>query len=178
MKHKKVIIVGGGLAGLYAAYSLEQQGIPYLLLEAQSRLGGRILGAQNNQTTGHYFDLGPTWVFPHQKKIQRLIKQLGISLFEQYAHGDVLYQTSEHQPPKRIQGAGDLHLLKIQGGSQSLISALQNTLEQNNIHLNHVLTKIEKEANLWQLSATFNGVEQTFSTDKLMLAMPPRIIAT
>jgi monoamine oxidase len=163
---------------LYAAYLLEQQGIPYLLIEAQSRLGGRILGAQNNKDPGHYFDLGPTWVFPHQKKIQRLIKQLDISLFEQYANGDVLYQTSEHQPPKRIQGAGDLQLLKIQGGSQSLISALHNTLDQNSIHLNHVLTKIEKEANLWQLSVTFNGIEQTFSSNELMLAMPPRIIAS
>ena len=178
MEHKKVIIVGGGLSGLYAANLLEQQGIPYLLLEAKPTLGGRILGAENKQNTGHYFDLGPTWVFPHQKKIQRLVKQLGISLFEQYASGDVLYQTSEHQPPRRIKGAGDMQLLKIQGGSQSLISALQNTLDQNNIHLNHVITKIERETNIWQLSVTFNGIEQTFSCAELMLAMPPRIIAS
>ena len=177
MKHKKVIIVGGGLAGLYAAYLLEQQGFPYLLLEAQSRLGGRILGAQNEQNTGHYFDLGPTWVFPHHKKVQRLIKQLGISLFDHYAAGDVLYQTSEQQPPKRIKGAGDLHLFKIQGGSQSLINALHNTLDQNNILLNHEITKLERQENLWQLSAMHNGTPQTFSADELMLAMPPRIIA-
>lgn len=67
MKHKKVIIIGGGLAGLYATYLLEQQQIPYLLLEAQSRLGGRILGAQNKLNAENYFDLGPAWVFPHQK---------------------------------------------------------------------------------------------------------------
>ena len=177
MKHKKVIIVGGGLAGLYAAYLLEQQGVPYLLLEAKSALGGRILGAGNKQNPGHYFDLGPTWVFPHQKKIQRLIKQLGISLFEHFASGDVLYQTSEHQPPRQIKGVGDLHLFKILGGSQSLISALQNTLDQNNIQLNHVVTKIERQTNIWQLSVSHNGIEQTVTADELMLAMPPRIIA-
>jgi monoamine oxidase len=177
LKHKKVIVVGGGLAGLYAAYLLKQQSIPYLLIEAQSRLGGRILGAQNKNKTSHFFDLGPTWVFPHHTKIKRLIKQLGISLFEQYATGDVLYQSIQQQTPKRIKGAGDLQLFKIQGGSQSLISALQSTLDQNSIHLNHEITKIEKHENLWQLSARHNGIEQTFSADQLMLAMPPRIIA-
>lgn len=177
MKHQKIIIVGGGLAGLYAAYLLEQQHIPYLLLEAQPRLGGRILGAQAEQDKKHHFDLGPTWVFPHQKKIQSLIEQLGIQLFEQYAIGDVLYQTDKHQTPQRIKGAGDLHLWKIHGGTQSLISALQHSLEQKNIRLNHVVTHIERQANLWQVSVTHNGVEQTFSADDLMLAMPPRIIA-
>jgi monoamine oxidase len=177
LKHKKVIIVGGGLAGLYAAYVLEQQRIPYLLLEAQSRLGGRILGAQSKQNTDHYFDLGPTWIFPHQQKIQRLVKQLDISLFEHYAAGDVLYQTSEQQPPRRIKGAGDMQLLKIQGGSQSLITALKNTINQSDVLLSHAITNIEKQKDLWQLSVTHNGTQQTFSADELMLAMPPRIIA-
>jgi len=177
LKHKKVIIVGGGLAGLYAAYRLEQLCIPYLLLEAQSRLGGRILGAQAKHHKDHYFDLGPAWIFPHQKKIQRLVKQLGISLFDHYANGDVLYHTSEHQTPRRIAGAGDLQLFKVTGGSQSLISALQKTTNQNNIQLNHLVTKIERQTNIWQLSVSHNGIEQTVTADELMLAMPPRIIA-
>jgi monoamine oxidase len=177
LKYKKVIIVGGGLAGLYAAYLLEQQHIPFVLLEAQSRLGGRILGAQNKLNTDHHFDLGPAWIFPHQKKVQRLTTQLGVSLFEQYSTGDVLYQTSYHQPPKRIKDMGDLQLLKIQGGSQALLSALQNTVTQNKIQLNHQVTHIERQSNLWELSVSYNGVEKHFIADELMLAMPPRIIA-
>jgi len=177
LKHKKVIIVGGGLAGSYAAYLLEQQHIPYLLLEAQPRLGGRILGVQNKLDTAHYFDLGPAWVFPHQKKIQRLSKQLGISLFEQYSTGDTLYQTSAQQPPKRIDGTSENQLFKIQYGSQSLLAALQNTIKQKNICLNHAVTHIEKQSNLWQLSVLHHGVRHYFSADELMLALPPRIIA-
>jgi monoamine oxidase len=55
-----MIIVHDGLAGLYAAFLLEQQRIPYLLLVAKSRLGGIVLGAQSKTDTGHYFDLCAT----------------------------------------------------------------------------------------------------------------------
>ena len=177
MKHKSVIIIGGGLAGLYAAHRLEQQSIPYLLLEANSRLGGRILGAQNKQNLGHYFDLGPTWVFPHHQKTQGLLKQLGIAFFEHYAKGDVLYQTSEKQAPQRIKGAGEQDSFKIKGGYQSLVTALYSLLEPNNILLNHEMTNIERFKNVWKITASNNGTEYTFSADELMLAMPPRIIA-
>lgn len=169
--------MGGGLAGLYAAYTLKQQGIDYQLLEAQPRLGGRILGAQAKHNKDDYYDLGPAWIFPHQQKIQGLVNQLGLSLFEQYASGDVLYQTSENQPPQKIQGAGELKLLKIQGGTLSLIIALHNSLEQNSVLLNHAMTNIERHKDNWQVSVTHNKLEQTFSADQLMLAMPPRIIA-
>src|SRR3954462_7180077 len=39
----KVVIVGGGIAGLAAAWELQQQGIDYILLEGSNRLGGKIL---------------------------------------------------------------------------------------------------------------------------------------
>ncbi len=37
-----VIIVGGGLTGLAAAWQLQTQGVPYVLLEASGRLGGKV----------------------------------------------------------------------------------------------------------------------------------------
>jgi monoamine oxidase len=39
---KRVLIIGGGIAGLVAAYELKRQGHDPLVLEAQSRVGGRI----------------------------------------------------------------------------------------------------------------------------------------
>ncbi|HFZ1674902.1 TPA: NAD(P)-binding protein [Klebsiella pneumoniae] len=40
MMNIEVIIVGGGLSGLYAARLLEKAGINYLLLEGRERMGG------------------------------------------------------------------------------------------------------------------------------------------
>lgn len=42
-EHTTVLILGGGMAGVAAAYTLQSQGLQdFLLLEASGRLGGRI----------------------------------------------------------------------------------------------------------------------------------------
>ncbi|KAG7794846.1 hypothetical protein KL929_004617 [Ogataea haglerorum] len=54
----RVIIVGGGVAGLKAALDLHSQGVEYVLLEARARLGGRILTDRTGLTA---YDLGASW---------------------------------------------------------------------------------------------------------------------
>jgi monoamine oxidase len=44
---KRVIVIGGGLAGLVAAFELRRQGHEPLILEAQHRVGGRIYTLRN-----------------------------------------------------------------------------------------------------------------------------------
>src|SRR5260221_13236048 len=40
---KRVVVLGAGVAGLVAAYELKQQGHDVVVLEAQNRVGGRVL---------------------------------------------------------------------------------------------------------------------------------------
>ena len=55
MKSKRVIIVGGGAAGLGAAYTLKKRGIQSLLLEASDHVGGRLAG---DEVDGFLIDYG------------------------------------------------------------------------------------------------------------------------
>lgn len=52
---KRVIVVGGGLAGLAASVAIADAGIPVLLLESRPRLGGRA-SSFVDQTTGELID--------------------------------------------------------------------------------------------------------------------------
>ena len=55
---KKVLILGAGIAGLVAAYELKRAGHTPLILEAQNRLGGRILTLRAPFAEGLYAEAG------------------------------------------------------------------------------------------------------------------------
>lgn len=57
-EHHKVIIIGGGIAGLAAAEIFNKYGTDVLILEARDRLGGRIQTVRNGTAT---YDLGASW---------------------------------------------------------------------------------------------------------------------
>lgn len=54
----KVLIVGGGIAGIKAALELQAHGIEYLLLEAKERLGGRMKTVEGVNAK---YDVGGSW---------------------------------------------------------------------------------------------------------------------
>jgi monoamine oxidase len=57
----EVIIVGAGIAGLYAAYRLMQANIPFKVLEADDHAGGRIKSRkEKNSHLGLVPMKGPT----------------------------------------------------------------------------------------------------------------------
>src|SRR6202000_1021375 len=85
---RRVVIVGGGLSGLYSARLLAASGMECVLLEARERLGGRILSV-----TAGGFDLGPAWFWPDmQPRMTGLVQELGLTAFPQHSEGDVLIE--------------------------------------------------------------------------------------
>ncbi|MFT5571947.1 MAG: monoamine oxidase [Cryomorphaceae bacterium] len=91
MTKPKVAIIGGGISGLHTAYRLAQSGNSFQLFEAKQDLGGRIF---RSKFEGSYFDLGPSWFWPRQSRIENLVQELGLSayVFAQRATGDALYE--------------------------------------------------------------------------------------
>lgn len=77
LQKTKVIIVGGGLAGLSAAYELSRKtGFDIHLIEQDSRLGGRV---QAHAINGQAVDIGGFLVYPWYKLYHELIKDLRLS---------------------------------------------------------------------------------------------------
>lgn len=85
-----IIIVGAGAAGIAAARELSRQSIPYLLLEANSRIGGRAL--TNTAHFGVPFDLGCAWLHSVDRNpLRHEASQLGFDLTDSPDEEALLY---------------------------------------------------------------------------------------
>src|SRR5690242_4985478 len=72
----KVVIVGGGISGLSAAYYLSKAGIPSTLIESRPRLGGVI---QTEHIEGCTLEAGPDSFLSAKPAALALIRDLGLS---------------------------------------------------------------------------------------------------
>lgn len=70
-----VVIAGGGIAGLSAAYDLAKAGTPYTLVEKLPRLGGVI---QTTERDGCIIEGGPDSFISQKPEALALIKELGL----------------------------------------------------------------------------------------------------
>jgi len=69
----RVIIVGAGSAGLFAAYTLSYLGVDYQLLEASSDIGGRVQELAAGDFADVPLDLGAEWIHVHPRILQDLL---------------------------------------------------------------------------------------------------------
>src|SRR4051794_41153207 len=84
-----VIVVGAGLAGLTAAREILFKGKSVIVLEARSRVGGRMLN--HDIGGGHVTELGAQFVGPTQDHIIGLADQVGVGRFDAYDTGLNIY---------------------------------------------------------------------------------------
>src|ERR1700722_3021220 len=70
-----VVIVGGGISGLSAAYDLARAGISHTLFEKQPRLGGVI---ETRTQDGCVLECGPDSFLAAKPDLLALIKELGL----------------------------------------------------------------------------------------------------
>jgi len=169
-----VLVVGGGLSGLSVADQLAQADIDFLLVEAQDRLGGRIL---TQEIAGAAFDLGPAWFWPGQPRIAKLILRLGLGVFEQYASGSIVFQDQAGDVQRDRGYSSMTGSLRVAGGMGAMIAGLQSHLAPFRLWLKTRVQSVEDiGGNIRVVLATDAGVE-TVTARQVVLALPPRIIA-
>ncbi|KAF0568591.1 putative monoamine oxidase [Psychrobacter nivimaris] len=196
MQDIPVVIVGGGLSGLYAALLLEQKGIAYRLLEARNTLGGRIAVAKcsdahatNNSTdidqaeSSAAFDLGPSWFWPdYQTQLSTLIESLDLSRFAQFEEGDMMVERAANQSPVRMQGYKSTPpSMRLVGGMATLIDALYARLDASCIMTGQTVKQLNKTSQYIEVQSEdsfghVTGHVTTFRAQHVLLALPPRLV--
>ncbi len=76
----RIVIVGGGLAGLTAAYRLRQAGYAADVHDASSRLGGRCWTRRGGFVNDQLTERGGEFIDTGHREIRRLIRELGLAL--------------------------------------------------------------------------------------------------
>ena len=175
----KILIIGGGLSGLALAWQLEQQGVDYQLIEARNRLGGRIHSYQHGEAV---FDLGPSWFWPAQPRIAKLISELELTVFDQYAQGEQMYEDESGNVQSGFGYSSMQGSYRLENGLTALIKAIQAKLPKTRYTCNKRATSIKNQDGV--IITTVENITEsdvkieTIQSQKVILALPPRIAST
>ncbi len=172
------IIIGGGLSGMYAAHLLYKKNIPFIVLEAQNRIGGRILSIDYQ---GFSTDLGPSWYWPEiNPRILKLVKSAGLKSYRQFEEGmgRFEYPNGIVRTVRAYKTAPSSW--RITGGMQALITKLAQTFPGHTIKLNSAVCEIEKKSDCILINIGEPGEKplMQYCTRRVILAIPPRLCAS
>jgi monoamine oxidase len=165
-----ILIIGAGLSGLLTAYRLKKEGIPFKILEARPRVGGRIHTVYGTQTAP--IEMGATWFGNHHQHLVALLEELELDYFEQYMDGTVLFQPMSTSPAQSIQIPSQPPSYRISGGSSHLINTLYQQLDTTDVFLNQSVREIKFQKDSVQVVT-----KETFEGDRVVLAIPPKLWA-
>jgi len=165
-----ILIIGAGLSGLLTAYRLKKEGITFKILEARSRLGGRIhtLSGKNEAPV----EMGATWFQEHHQNVKTLLKELNLSSFEQKMDDVVFFQQQKHAPVQLLQIPKQAPSYRISGGTSQLIATLYQSLNAKEVLLNQTVKQIIFKENSVQVIA-----HEIFEGSHVVLAIPPKLWA-
>lgn len=97
-RRKTCVIIGSGLAGLAAAFKLQNAGWEVTILEARNRVGGRVFSHSLPENKELICELGAEWVGESHERIKALCSDFNIPL-QKHQFDDHLLQNGKVSRP-------------------------------------------------------------------------------
>ncbi len=88
-----ILVIGAGMAGLNAAQTLKRAGLEVIVLEARSRIGGRI--ETNRELSNHPIELGAEFIHGHLVPTWPLVRQSGLRTEDLNDQDDTLLRLTD-----------------------------------------------------------------------------------
>jgi protoporphyrinogen oxidase len=179
-----VIVVGGGLAGLSAAWELQRAGAEVLVLEGGPRAGGVTV---TERPDGFVVEGGPDGFLAAEPDIQDLARELGIGdrLVDQLTQGSMLWTGVRLEPLADGQAAAllgiqghsdderDHGFRSFRGGMAEIVDALLARLGAA-VRVDQGVTAIVPAPRGWRLAVTGGS---THEAEGVVLAVPAWVTA-
>lgn len=163
-----IVIVGAGLSGLLLAYRLKDANIPFQVLEARKRIGGRIHTVKGSKNTP--IEMGATWFHQEHRHLLHLLSELDIPFYEQFMEGTAFFQAHAAVPAESFVMPDQTHSYRIAGGTFELIKKLKSRLDPSEILLDQTVREIHFSQDEIRVEA-----RGSFNAQKVILALPPKL---
>ncbi|MBV8858921.1 MAG: FAD-dependent oxidoreductase [Acidobacteria bacterium] len=181
---RKVVILGGGLAGLSAGYELTRAGHDVKVLEAQERPGGRVLTLRAFDE-GLYGDAGAARIPDNHEWTLRYVKEFNLKLLPFYPDAGVFAKVRRGRREEvgweqfaeavedyvgiELDETGRWH--KIEGGNDLLPHAFAERLAGKVVY-GAVVSKVEQESTGARVTFKRAGSNETLPADYVVCAIP------
>jgi monoamine oxidase len=161
----EICIVGAGLSGLALAAALQDDGRQVTVLEARNRPGGRVM-------TQDGYDLGPSWIWPQNRRMLLLLDQLGLRHFPQYATGRLVFEDAQGTIRRDLDFATMGGARRVVGGLSCVTDALAAQIGDS-LRLSCALRGLQSGPEGVTLTTETGRVQAA----RVVLALPPRLVA-
>jgi monoamine oxidase len=123
---RDIIIVGGGTAGLTAAYYLAKEGLACAVYEGSSRVGGRMFTAQKFNDEDMFCELGGEFVDTQHEDLINLCRELGLVVEnlmadEKFPLNEVYFSQNKLRSDRQVIAAFKPLAAKLLRDSQALM---------------------------------------------------------
>lgn len=141
-----VIIIGGGITGMYAAYQLRKRKIPYRIFEASSRLGGQILSDQD-------YEYGAFEFLNSDTNLLALAKDLNLKIEKNDSKSWIFKN-----------GTNDL--------LSQMVERIGGVLPLQQIRLKNKLIQYQTTGNKFKVTFATESSDKIYKSSKILFALP------